>query len=56
MRPADDFRQRAIQFTHKAAHQPNDEEADRLRSIAAYWFRLADAEEWESEPLKRTSR
>jgi hypothetical protein len=54
MRPADDFRRRAIQFVHKAAQQSDEDEADRLRSIARYWFRLADAEEWASEPSKRT--
>jgi hypothetical protein len=46
MRPSDDFRQRAIQFTHKAAQQADADEANRLRNIASYWLRLADAEEW----------
>jgi hypothetical protein len=55
MRAVDDFRRRAIQFAHKAAQQPDEDEADRLRSIARYWFRLADAEDWVSEPLKHTS-
>lgn len=53
MRPSDDFRQRAIQFTHKAAQQADADEANRLLSIASYWFRLADAEEWSVEPASQ---
>ncbi|WP_168202947.1 MULTISPECIES: hypothetical protein [unclassified Tardiphaga] len=55
MRPADDFRNRAVQFTRQAAAQADADDASRLLSIASYWFRLADAEEWSIErPTTRT--
>jgi hypothetical protein len=40
------FRKWAAQVARQAGEQPDPNEAQRLLSIAEYWVRLADAEEW----------
>jgi hypothetical protein len=44
-----DFRNWAARVAGQASSEPNASEARRLRSIAAYWERLADIEDWQGE-------
>jgi hypothetical protein len=46
MLEADEFRKCAEQITRKARELADPNEARRLMSIANYWSRLADNEEW----------
>jgi hypothetical protein len=40
------FRKRAAQLARQAGEEPDAAEAQRWLSIAEYWVRLADSEEW----------
>lgn len=40
------FRKWAAQVARQAGEEPDADEARRLLSIAEYWVRLADAEDW----------
>jgi hypothetical protein len=42
-----DFRSWATRVANQAANERDDREVLRLMSIAVYWERLADLEDWE---------
>jgi hypothetical protein len=44
-----DFRNWAARVAGQATKERDAGEAQRLRSIAGYWERLADIEDWQSE-------
>jgi hypothetical protein len=44
-----DFRNWAARVAGQASKERNASEAQRLRSIAGYWERLADIEDWQGE-------
>ena len=44
-----DFRSWAARVARQATKEPDTCEAQRLRSIAGYWERLADVEDWRSD-------
>jgi hypothetical protein len=46
-----DFRRWAARVAGQAAKERDDSEAMRLMSIAGYWERLADIEDWERDGL-----
>ena len=47
MSQAADFRRWAAQVARQAGEEPDANEAQRLMSIAEYWVRLADIEDWQ---------
>jgi hypothetical protein len=49
MPDARDFRNWAARVADQAGKERDIEEADRLASIAKYWNRLADLEDWERD-------
>ena len=46
-----DFRSWAARVANQAANEGDDREVPRLMSIAVYWERLADLEDWERDGL-----
>jgi hypothetical protein len=44
-----DFRKWAAQVARQAGDEPDASEAQRLMSIAEYWVKLADEEEWRQD-------
>jgi hypothetical protein len=46
-----DFRSWAARVANQAANERDDREVLRLMSIAVYWERLADLEDWERDGL-----
>jgi hypothetical protein len=49
MPDARDFRDWAARIADQAGKERDLDEADRLASIAKYWNRLADLEDWERD-------
>ena len=47
MSQAADFRRWAAQVARQAGEEPDANEAQRLMSIAEYWVKLADIEDWQ---------
>ena len=47
MSASPDFRSWATRVANQAANERDDSEVLRLMSIAAYWERLADLEDWQ---------
>jgi hypothetical protein len=56
MPDARDFRNWAARVADQAGKERDVEEADRLASIAKYWNRLADIEDWERDTRGRETR
>jgi hypothetical protein len=50
-----DFRAWARRLAIKAGNEPDPEEFQRLMSIADYWKRLADLDDWERDGFRPTS-
>ena len=51
-----DFRRWAAQIARQAGEEPDAKEAQRLMSIAEYWVKLADIEDWQREmPVGETA-
>jgi hypothetical protein len=45
----------AARFPRQAGKEPDATEAQRLMSIAAYWAKLAEIEDWQRDnPVRRT--
>jgi len=56
MSQAADFRKWAAQVARQAGEEPDAKEAQRLMSIAEYWVKLADIEDWQRQrPVDETS-
>ena len=56
MSEARDFRRWAAQVARQAGEEPDTNEAQRLLSIAEYWVRLAEIEDWQrGQPGQNTS-
>jgi hypothetical protein len=51
MSQSPDFRSWAARVADQAAKERDDSEVLRLMSIAGYWERLADLEDWERDGL-----
>lgn len=49
-----DFRSWAARVASQAAKERDDSEVLRLMSIATYWERLADLEDWQRDNLTAT--
>lgn len=49
MSEARDFRRWAAQVARQAGEEPDANEAQRLLSIAEYWVKLAEIEDWERD-------
>lgn len=49
MSEAPDFRDWAARITRKADKEADTSEAQRLMSIADYWVKLADVEDWQRD-------
>jgi hypothetical protein len=49
MPKAQDFRKWAHRVARQAGGEPDANEAHRLMSIAAYWEKLANIEDWERD-------
>ena len=49
MSEARDFRRWAAQVARQAGEEPDANEAQRLLSIAEYWVRLAEREDWQRD-------
>jgi len=49
MSEARDFRRWAAQVARQAGEEPDANEAQRLLSIAEYWVRLAEIEDWQRD-------
>ena len=49
MSEARDFRRWAAQVARRAGEEPDANEAQRLLSIAEYWVRLAEMEDWQRD-------
>jgi hypothetical protein len=49
------FRSWAARVASQAAKESDDSEVLRLMSIAVYWERLADLEDWEPDGIRQTS-
>jgi hypothetical protein len=47
-----DFRGWAARLAVKAGNEPDPEECQRLMSIADYWKRLADLDDWERDGFR----
>jgi hypothetical protein len=48
-----DFRSWAARVADQAANERDDREVLRLMSIAVYWERLADLEDWQQHGIQR---
>ena len=46
MSEAADFRKWAARIARQAGREPDPKEAQRLKSIAEYWIKLAEIEDW----------
>ena len=46
-----DFRNWAARVANQAANERDDREVLRLMSIAVYWERLADLEDWQQDGI-----
>ena len=56
MSEARNFRRWAAQVARQAGEEPDANEAQRLLSIAEYWVRLAEIEDWQrDQPSQNTS-
>ena len=56
MSEARDFRKWAAQVARQAGEEPDADAAQRLLSIAEYWVRLAEIEDWQhDQPGQDTS-
>jgi len=53
MRDTPDFRKQAARVAQQASREPDAKEAQRLMSIAEYWIRLAEIEDWERDSPRR---
>ena len=51
MSQSPDFRSWAARVASQAAEERDDSEVLRLMSIAGYWERLADLEDWQRDSL-----
>jgi hypothetical protein len=51
MSESPDFRRWAARVASQAANELDDSEVRRLMSIAGYWERLADLEDWQRDGL-----
>ena len=49
MSESPDFRKWAARVAHQADRERDASEAHRLMSIAEYWARLADIEDWQRD-------
>jgi hypothetical protein len=49
MSASPDFRSWATRVANQAANERDDSEVLRLMSIAVYWERLADLEDWQRD-------
>lgn len=49
MSEAPDFRGWAARVARQADKEPDTDEAQRLMSIAEYWVKLAEIEDWERD-------
>ena len=49
MPQARDFRNWAARVVRQAGKERDAEEAQRLMSVAAYWAKLADVEDWQHD-------
>ncbi len=49
MSEAPDFRSWAARVARQADKEPDSDEAQRLMSIADYWVKLAEIEDWERD-------
>jgi len=49
MPAAPDFRKQAARLAQQAGREPDTKEAQRLMSIAEYWVKLAEIEDWERD-------
>jgi hypothetical protein len=49
MSDAPDFRKWAARVATQAGKEPDATEAKRLMSIAAYWAKLAEIEDWQRD-------
>ena len=49
MSESPDFRKWAARVARQAGQEPDSREAHRLMSIAEYWVRLADIEDWQRD-------
>jgi hypothetical protein len=50
-----DFRSWAARVANQAANERDDREVLRLMSIAVYWERLADLEDWQQHGIAASS-
>jgi hypothetical protein len=50
-----DFRVWAARLATKAGKEPDPNESQRLISIAEYWKRLADLDDWERDGFRPAS-
>jgi len=53
MSEAPDFRSWAARVARQADKEPDSDEAQRLMSIADYWVKLAEIEDWERKHAER---
>jgi hypothetical protein len=49
MSNAPDFRRQAARVAHQAGKERDPSEAQRLMSIAEYWVKLAEIEDWQCD-------
>jgi hypothetical protein len=56
MSESPDFRSWAARIAHQATKERDPSEAQRLLSIAGYWDRLADIEDWQRDGGSQASR
>ena len=49
------FRAWATRLASKAGNEPDPDESRRLMSIAEYWKRLADLDDWERDGFRPAS-
>jgi hypothetical protein len=52
MPAAPDFRKEAARLAQQAGREPDTKEAQHLMSIAEYWVKLAEIEDWERDSLR----
>jgi hypothetical protein len=52
MLAAPDFRKEAAKVAQQAGRESDAKEAQRLMSIAEYWAKLAEIEDWERDSLR----
>jgi hypothetical protein len=56
MSEAPDFRGWAARVARQADREPDAKEAQRLMSIAEYWVKLAEIEDWQRDsPVSETA-